>query len=124
MCSTLLYRKELKMAFVKITNGIKVLEVQSGAFESIYKGLGFRLADGKQAKAKKEEVKVDTDEEVKVDAEEDDNELFIQEMKEVPISKWKKDEVKKFASLVGIDITGTSFDGAKELIKDYLVANE
>lgn len=103
------------MAFVKITNGIKVLEVQNGAFESIYKGLGFRLADGKQAKAKKEEVKVDTDE---------DNELFIQEMKEIPISKWKKDEVKKFASLVGIDITGTSFDGAKELIKDYLVANE
>ncbi len=99
---------------VKITNGINVFEVSKGAFDGIYSHQGYQLME--DAKHKKESEKDDAPELT-------DDELFIESILEKPISQWNKDEVKRFAGLKEIDITGTkNANEAKEIIKAYLEA--
>lgn len=95
---------------VKITNGVDVFEVTRGAFDGIYSRQGFTIVGDKKPDVKEPAGPTKTD-----------DEIFIEEISEEPISKWNKDEVKRFATIKGIDISGTKNVGeAKEIIKDFL----
>lgn len=97
---------------VKITNGVNVFEVTRGAFDGIYSRQGYTLVENEN-----------TEEEIKVDGkpEKTEDEKFVEEVIEKPISQWSKEEVKRFAALEGIDISGTKNAGeAKEIIKEFL----
>lgn len=99
---------------VKITNGKNVFEVTRGAFDGIYSRQGYTILD----------EQVSGQQEIK-EPEKTEDEVFIDEIVEKPLSQWNKDEVKKFAALKGIDISGTKNAGeAKELIKTFLEENE
>lgn len=99
---------------VKITNGINTFEVTRGAFDGIYSRQGYKLVE--------DDKKVIT-EAADREQEKDESELFIEEILEKPISQWNKEEVKRFATLKGIDISGTKNAGeAKEIIKSFLDA--
>ena len=99
---------------VKITNGVNVFEVTRGAFEGIYSKQGYILFDGKKP----------TEENPKV-PEKSEDELFLEAIIEKPVSQWNKDEVKKFANLKEIDLSGTkNVNEAKELIKQFLEEHE
>lgn len=100
---------------VKITNGIDVIEVTEGAFETIYSKLGFRLKDAKKVKEENKGPDVTENDSPS------DEEVFVAELLEKPISNWNKNEVKKFAEVKGIDISGTkNANEAKEIIKSVL----
>lgn len=96
---------------VRITNGIDIFEVTSGAFESVFSKQGYmKVVDTETA----EEVKT---EEVETAVNVDE----FEELLEKPISQWNKTEVKKFAHVKGIDISGTkSIIEAKDIIKKHL----
>ncbi len=95
---------------VKITNGVDVFEVTRGAFDGIYSRQGFTVVD---------ENKVQVQEPVEPVKSED--EIFVDEILEKPVSQWNKEEVKRFATIKGIDIAGTKNPGeAKEIIKNFL----
>lgn len=99
---------------VKITNGVNVFEVTKGAFDGIYSRQGYvRVDDGtptQEAPASKDKT---------------EDELFIDAVSEKPISQWSKDEVKRFASIKGVDIAGTkNVNEAKEIIKGFLSSEE
>lgn len=102
---------------VKITNGIDVFEVTRGAFDGVYSHQGYRLCDVKSVQAsKKVDDKIDGDQQ-----EEDQSDSFCSELLEKPISQWSKDEVKKFAEIKGIDLSGTkNANEAKDRIKEFL----
>ncbi len=101
---------------VKITNGMNVFEVTRGAFDGIYSKQGYTLF-GNEPK----------DNEVVPPAvpEKTEDELFLESIQEKPVSQWNKDEVKRFAVLNEIDISGTkNVNEAKALIKDFLDEQE
>lgn len=96
---------------VKITNGVNVFEVTKGAFDGIYSRQGYHSMD-ETKKAQEDKVLGKTE-----------DELFIEGIIEKPLSQWNKDEIKRFAELNDIDITGTKNAGeAKERIKEFLDA--
>lgn len=100
---------------IKITNGKNVFEVTRGAFDGIYSRQGYVILDENKP-AEQNDNKV---------PEKTDDEKFVDEIVEKPLSQWNKDEVKKFAALKSIDISGTKNAGeAKELIKQFLEENE
>lgn len=102
---------------VKITNGKNVFEVTRGAFDGIYSRQGYTILDENES-AEQNNVDAETPERT-------EDEKFIDEIIEKPISQWNKDEVKRFAAIKDIDITGTKSAGeAKELIKQFLDKNE
>lgn len=97
---------------VKITNGVNVFEVTRGAFDGIYSRQGYRLVDEK-AEAKAHEMHTAH--------EKSEDEIFTEEILEKPISQWNKDEVKRFAAIKEIDISGTkNANEAKEIIKSFI----
>lgn len=99
---------------VKITNGIVTFEVTRGAYDGIYSHQGFKPVN----EVKKAEEKVAADE--GVDNRTDD-EKFADELVEKPISQWNKEEVKRFAAIRDIDISGTkNANEAKGIIKQFL----
>ena len=50
-----------------------------------------------------------------------EDEIFVEEILEKPISQWNKDEVKRFAAIKEIDISGTkNANEAKEIIKSFI----
>ena len=97
---------------VKITNGINVFEVTRGAFDEIYYRQGYKLIDEKtETKAPK----------APTTPKKSENEIFAEEILEKPISQWNKDEVKRFAAIKEIDISGTkNANEAKEIIKSFI----
>ena len=100
---------------VKITNGVNVFEVTNGAFDEIYSRQGYTVMD--------EEVSSNEAVETEVASipEKSDDEIFVEEILEKPISQWSKDEVKRFAGIKGIDITDTkSANEAKDIIKSFI----
>lgn len=100
---------------VKITNGVNVFEVTRGAFDGIYSRQGYTIMNEKAAK----DVKTPKA------SEKTEDEIFVEEILEKPISQWNKDEVKRFAGIKEIDITGTkNANEAKEIIKSFLEAQE
>lgn len=104
---------------IKITNGVAVLEVTNGAYEGIYRHQGYRPVS-----AKAEEKKTEG-EQVSKAPEKTEDELFAEEIVKKPISQWNKDEVKRFAAIKSLDITGTkNANEAKEIIKTFLAEGE
>ena len=97
---------------VKITNGVNVFEVTRGAFDGIYSRQGYRLVNEKtEAKAP----------EVPAAPKKSEDDIFVEEILEKPISQWNKDEVKRFAAIKEIDISGTkNANEAKEIIKSFI----
>ena len=97
---------------VKITNGEDTFTVTRGAFDGIYSRQGYKIVGEKKAKDNAEPPKT---------PEKTDDEKFIDDVTEKPLSQWSKEEVKRFAALKDIDITGTkNANEAKELIKEFL----
>ena len=97
---------------VKITNGVNVFEVTRGAFDGIYSRQGYKLVDEKaEAKAHKTHAA----------PEKSEDDIFVEEILEKPISQWNKEEVKRFAAIKEIDISGTkNANEAKEIIKSFI----
>lgn len=94
---------------VRITNGVDVFEVTSGAFESVFSKQGYMKITETAEEVETEEV------EAAVESDE------LEELLEKPISQWNKAEVKKYAHVKGIDISGTkSIVEAKDIIKKHL----
>lgn len=100
---------------VRITNGFVEVEVTNGAYENIFKGMGYTIAGGVQ----KASERLEDEGNVNIS----DDEKFVSELSEKPISEWSKNEVKKFAEIKGIDISKTRSVGeAKEIIKNFMNA--
>lgn len=98
---------------VKITNGKDVFEVTRGAYDGIYSRQGFVIVE--EEKKTKEVAKDDSDQEP------NDDELFIESIEEKPISQWKKNELKQYAALKGIDLSGTqNINEAKAIVKEFM----
>ena len=100
---------------VTIKNGNNVHVVTEGAYKEIFSKLGYEIISGK------EEVSIETPIDVDDNAMSEEDEEFILGVEEKPISQWSKTEVKKYAELKRIDITGTkNVNEAKAIIKEYL----
>lgn len=96
---------------IKITNGENVFEVTRGAFDEIYSRQGYTVMKEKTVKNKKSHA----------DSKKSKDEIFIEETLEKPISQWSKDEIKHFATVKGIDISGTkNANEAREIIKSFI----
>lgn len=103
---------------VRITNGENIYEVTRGAFDGIYSHQGYTIIDDAKRTANQAIITHEKDEK-------NDDEKFIDELLEKPISQWNKIEVKKFAELKHINIAGTkNANDAKEIIKEFLDAEE
>lgn len=98
---------------IKITNGSDVIEVTSGAFKSIYSGIGF-------VPVKEEPAGVNGGDVAPANVEDDPDKVFINEVSEKPIGSWTKAEIKRFASLNDIDLKGVKEDEAREFIAALL----
>lgn len=120
---------------IKITDGNVIYEVTTGAYNTVYKKMGFYPFDGTAEKTDAvdegdaaSEVAVDAEEQADeaADVEENDgaddsassDDEFCSELEKKPISQWNKTEVKQYASIKGIDISGTkSINEARDRIK-------
>ena len=97
---------------VKITNGIDVFEVSKGAFDGMYSRQGFSVM-------KEDENEKTVETEGTEDKNEDD--MFLEEVIEKPISKWTKDETMKFVELNDIDLQGkTTSEEIKAIVKTFI----
>lgn len=96
---------------VDITNKVDTYSVTKGAYEDIFKRQGF-----KPVKEEKEDKKETVEETKKTD-----EEAYIEELIEKPISQWNKEEVKTYASLKNVDISNTKNIGeARNIIKQSI----
>lgn len=103
---------------VKITNGISTFEVTEGAYESIYKQQGFKKIDNVDVEIENVDNEIEEEDELLTE-----DEKFCENLLEKPIGSWNKGEVKKFAEIKGIDISGTKNPAeAKNVIKEFLAA--
>lgn len=101
---------------VKITNGINVIEVTNGAFETVYKGQGYHKVAEQQAVVSAP-VKDEGQDTGEVD--------HVTELEEKPVSQWSKAEVKEYAEAKGIDLSGTkNVNEAKDRIKAAMSGSE
>ena len=95
---------------VKITNFVNTFEVTQGAYDDIFKKQGFQLVEEKEDKKETVEETKKTNEEA-----------YIEELMEKPLSQWNKEEVKTYASLKNIDISNTKNIGeARNIIKQSI----
>ena len=104
---------------IKITNGTEIYEVTRGAFETVYKPMGFYKFEGKPVEHVVDVVEDVVDEpEQEADDEQSEEDAWCEELEKKPIGQWNKAEVKQYASIKGVDITGTkSINEAKDRIK-------
>lgn len=100
---------------VKITDGVHTMEVSMGAYKGIFSKQGYTLVD----EGNEPDVVPETGgHEPEPD---NDDKAFLTELKEKPLSQWSKGEVKRFAAMFKLDITGTKNIGeAKAIIKAYM----
>ena len=87
---------------VKITNGINVFDVPSGAAKA-YEASGYHIISGHD-NVDKVIVEDEVVEDVANDANDDDR--FVEEIMEKPVSQWNGEEIRRYASIKGIDLTG------------------
>lgn len=93
---------------VKITNGREIVSVPYSAYKSIYSSLGFVQVQDEAANSNNEDLEAD---------ERTEEEKFVDSIMEKPISEWVASEVKRFAKIKGIDISGTkNANEAKDII--------
>lgn len=97
---------------VDITNKVDTYSVTKGAYEDIFKRQGFKSVEEEKVEGKKETVE---------ETKKTDEEAYIEELMEKPISQWNKEEVKTYASLKNIDISNTKNIGeARNIIKQSI----
>lgn len=111
------------MAFVKMSNLLgKTISVPKGAVKA-YQGLGFTV-DGAVVAEVAEEAHEESKDDVEAGSDTvDEDNVFIQELEKKPLSQWNKDEVKRYATICDIDISGTkNAQEAKERIKAFIDA--
>ena len=100
---------------VTIKNGDNIHVVTEGAYKEIFSRLGYEIISGK------EEVSIETPIDMDDNTMSEEEMNFILGVEEKPISQWSKTEVKKYAELKRIDITGTkNVNEAKAIIKEFL----
>ena len=107
---------------VKCTNGLTVIEVTEGAFNSIFKDQGFRPVETKKKKASVKAEVVNEDAVVDDAATDEpvENDEFAT-LLEKPIGQWSNEEVKTFAEAKEINISGTkNAKEAKARIRKFL----
>lgn len=103
---------------VKITNGVSVFEVTKGAFDGIFSRQGFTLVNDES----EDESNGFT---ANGGEEKTEDEKFVEAVKEKPISQWSKEDVKRFAAINDISLSGTkSVNEAKEVIKEFIESQE
>lgn len=118
---------------LKITNGKDIFEVTTGAYEDIYKGLGYIPVDNgpdilnsnvppvghKDSKGEDGDSGIqDNNSNGGVKTE---DEIFCEELLKTPIDQWNKDQIVKFSAINGINISGTkSSKEAKDIIRKFL----
>lgn len=134
------------MAMVRITNGETTSRVPYSAYISMYKKLGFTIEGEEPVKPQEkvetpkkeqpeeetEEVTDETDETDVTEDEEDeedeeaaDDEAFVEDILEKPLSQWTPDELKKFAEIKNIDTSkAKKVSEARSIIKKYLEEQE
>lgn len=117
---------------VKITNGSKIFEVSRGAYDSVYKGLGFHVVGTEPAEDKSPKEKTQVPPETEGEEEEDapgetegENEpgegLDLDALLEKPLSQWEPDELKEFVRAKGIDTAGAKkVSQVRGIVKKYL----
>lgn len=117
---------------VKITNGSKIFEVSRGAYDSVYKGLGFHVVGTEPAEDKppKEKTQVPPENEGNEEDEapgetEGEGEagegLDLDALLEKPLSQWEPDELKEFVRAKGIDTAGAKkVSQVRGIVKKYL----
>lgn len=94
---------------VTITNGKQVFTVTNGAYREIYAKQGFSIYDPSKPSATE-----------KAEPTELDDDSFVEAVEEKPISKWSKAEVRRYAEVFGIDISGTrNVSEAKALVREF-----
>lgn len=97
---------------VEITNGIDVIEVTDGAYNSVFKSQGYRLV--------KAENKV-----LEKTSEDQKEESKVVDLEQKPVSQWSKQEIALFAEVNGIDLSGTkNVNEAKKVIKEFMAKAE
>lgn len=121
------------MAFVKLRNVYgREIKIPASAAKS-YKNLGFYPAEefDENATPVGNEIdetvndEIDTDEDAfevpGADSEKTEDEIFVETVTKKPLASWNKDEVKRYAAIYNIDLTGTkSANDAKERIKAFM----
>ena len=119
---------------VKCTNGMAVIEVTEGAYNTIFKDQGYRpIADDVKTPVTPVETPIgeevetpdednsESESEEQTDVSAPDEKDEIDSLLEKPIGQWSNDEVKAFAEAKGIDITGTkNAKEAKGRIRKFL----
>ena len=136
---------------VRITNGINTFEVTKGAFDGIFSRQGYHIVGcndnyNEDYKSTSDVITDDgnkngnedvdgnnvsntvgnSDDNDNVnDDEKSEDDKYCEEILEKPIAQWSKEEIKKFAEIKEIDITGTKNAGeARDRIKAYLEDQE
>lgn len=122
--------------FVKITNGTAEFEVTKAAFNNVFEQQGFRIIDGvapviHNRFEDKFDVNLDmeaeasgakySEPEMAAEAESSEDDLFVQEMLEKPISEWTKGELKRVAKIKDIDLSNAdSTSKARQIVSKAL----
>ncbi len=120
--------------FINISNGIATFRVTKAAFENSFKSQGFRIVGNAYEICS--ESKDDADESIfvanpqvneivdeKEVIEEDisEDELYVNQMLEKPISEWTKGELKRVAKIKNIDLSNAeSTSKARQIISKVL----
>ena len=96
------------MVTIRSEDEREVFQVTQGAYNTVFKGQGYSIVP----KPKK------TGQHKSAGKAPSEDERFVAELMEKPISQWTKDEVKRFVDTKGIDTTGAkSVNEVKDLIK-------
>lgn len=96
------------MVTIKSKDEKEIFQVTRGAYNTVFEGQGYSIVlKPKKAGQHKGADKAPSE-----------DERFVAELMEKPISQWTKDEVKRFVDTKGIDTTGAkSVNEVKDLIK-------
>lgn len=93
---------------VIITDGVRVYSVANSVYESMFKRMGFHIIEQEKMYSESHHEKTE-------------DEIFVEEITEKPLNEWTKEEVKKYASIKDIDLSGTrNVAEAKNLIKESM----
>lgn len=89
----------------------ELIDVTKGAYKNFYKSLGYMIKEDTEL-SENDEVDGSTEDELSED------EIFVKEILEKPISQWNKDEVKRYVAIKNIDTSKAStVNEVKEIIK-------
>lgn len=99
---------------VKITNNIDTFEVTKGAFKTVFEPQGYRLVDEVEPMPQNDSGEPNTNGQ-------SDDEKFVDEIVEKPVSEWTQEELKRFADINEISLDGVGkVSQVREIIANYI----